>query len=81
MIGENFGGLPVINAKATGNNIDRLRADYGLTPKDIQRATGVSLQAVYRWLRGTNIPTIDNLVILASMMDVTVDDLLIVDTV
>lgn len=81
MIRENFWGLPVINAKATGNNIDRLRVDYGLTPKDIQRATGVSLQAVYRWLRGTNIPTIDNLIILASMMDVTVDDLLIVDVV
>lgn len=76
---DNFGGLPVINVKATGNNIDRLREEYDLSYRDIQNACGVSFQAVYKWLRGANLPSIDNLVILADMLDVTIDDLLVVD--
>ena len=81
MVGENFGGLPVINVKATGNNIERLRTEYGISYKDIQYACGVSFQAVYKWMRGVNLPSIDHLVILADMLDVTVDDLLVVDMV
>lgn len=81
MVGENFGGLPVINIKSTGYNIDRLRTESGITCYEIQYACGVSFQAVYKWMRGKNLPSIDHLVILADMFDVTVDDLLVVDVV
>ena len=39
------------------------------------------LQAIYKWFRGTAMPTIDNLVILAAMLDVTLDEIVVVDTI
>ena len=38
-------------------------------------------QAIYKWIHGTAMPTIDNMVILARMFDVTVDDIIAVDTI
>ena len=37
-------------------------------------------QAIYKWIHGTSMPTIDNLVILAAIFDVTMDDIVVVDT-
>ena len=38
-------------------------------------------QAIYKWIHGTAMRTIDNMVILAAMFDVTVDEIIAVDTV
>ena len=38
-------------------------------------------QAIYKWIHGTSMPTIDNLIILAAMLDVTMDDIVVVDTI
>ena len=35
--------------------------------------------AVYRWFRGDAMPTLDNLVILAAIFGVLMDDIIIVD--
>ena len=73
--------LPVIDMIATGRNIDRLRKDAGLTVKDLQVFFGFGTpQAIYKWQHGTAMPTIDNLVALAMIFDVPVDDILVVDT-
>ena len=70
--------LPVIDMTATGNNIARLRKNAGLSVKDLQRIFGFSTpQAIYKWQRGTAMPTVDNLVVLAAVFGVTIDDILV----
>ena len=69
--------MPFINTAATGRNIDRLRAEAGLSVRDIQMVFGFATpQAIYKWIHGTSLPTIDNMVILAAMLDeiVVVED-------
>ena len=70
--------IPVIDMSATGINISRLRRNAGLTVKDIQDIFGFSTpQAIYKWQRGTALPTVDNLVVLAAVFGVKIDDILI----
>ena len=70
--------MPVIDMTATGINITRLRVNAGLTVKDLQDIFGFSTpQAIYKWQRGTALPTVDNLVVLAAVFDVKIDDILI----
>ncbi len=71
---------PFINTVATGQNINRLRIAAGLSVRDMQMAFGFSTpQAIYKWIHGTALPSIDNLVILADMLNVTMDEIVIVD--
>ena len=73
--------MPTIDMVATGRNIMRLRENAGLTVKGIQDIFGFATpQAIYKWQHGTAMPTIDNLVVLAAIFDVTVDQILVVDT-
>ncbi len=74
--------MPCINTKKTGKQIGKLIAEKGYTVKDIQKVFGFAApQAIYKWLHGESIPTIDNLVILADFLNVTIDMLLVVETV
>ncbi len=69
---------PVIDMTATGMNIVRMRQNAGLTVKDLQDVFGFSTpQAIYKWQRGTAMPTVDNLVVLAAVFGVTIDDILV----
>ena len=73
--------MPTIDMVATGRNIVRLREAAGMTVRDIQYIVGFATpQAVYKWQHGTAMPTIDNLVVLAAVFEVTVDQILVVDT-
>ena len=75
-------GIPYINTVATGQNIDHLRIEAGMSVKDMQAVFGCATpQAIYKWIHGTSMPTIDNLVILAAMFDVTRDEIVAVDNV
>ena len=70
--------IPVIDLTATGSNITRLRIHAGLTVKDLQDIFGFSTpQAIYKWQRGAALPTVDNLVVLAAIFGVKIDDILI----
>ena len=70
--------IPVIDMTATGINITRMRINAGLTVKDLQDIFGFSTpQAIYKWQRGTALPTVDNLVVLATVFGVRIDDILI----
>ena len=74
--------MPFINTVATGRNIDRLRVEAGLSVRDMQIVFGFATpQAIYKWIHGTAMPTIDNMVILAAMFGVTLDDIIAVDTI
>lgn len=70
--------IPVIDMAATGINITTLRVNAGLTVKDIQDIFGFNTpQAIYKWQRGTAMPTVDNLAVLAAVFDVRIDDILV----
>ncbi len=70
--------IPVIDMTATGVNITRMRIRAGLTVKDVQDVFGFTTpQAIYKWQRGTALPTVDNLVVLAALFGVKIDDILI----
>ena len=70
--------IPVIDMATTGINITRLRINAGLTVKDLQDFFGFNTpQAIYKWQRGTALPTVDNLVALAAIFGVQIDDILI----
>ncbi len=71
--------IPMIDLGATGRNIVRLRKEAGLSVKDLQRVFGFATpQAIYKWQQGLALPTIDNLVILAVILGVTMDDIIVV---
>ena len=70
--------IPSIDMTATGMNIVRLRRAAGVSVQDIQRVMGFSTpQAIYKWQRGAAMPTLDNLVVLAAMLGVTMDEIII----
>lgn len=73
--------IPTIDMVATGKNIVKLRDAAGLTVRDLQDIFGFATpQAIYKWQHGTALPTLDNLVILATIFGVAMDDIIVVDT-
>ena len=73
--------LPTIDMIRTGQNIARLRKQAGLSVRDLQDIFGFATpQAIYKWHQGVALPTIDNLVVLAAVLQVRMDDILVTDT-
>ena len=57
----------------------KLRKAAGLSVREMQNIFGFTTpQAIYKWQHGTAMPTIDNLVVLAAVLDVTIDEILVV---
>ena len=72
--------IPYIDTVATGKNIDRLMTSAGMSVRDMQEEFGFNTpQAIYKWIHGTSMPTVDNLVILAALLGVTVDDIVVIN--
>ena len=58
----------------------RLRKQAGLSVKNLQDIFGFSTpQAIYKWQHGAALPTIDNLVVLAAVFRVPMDDIVVVN--
>lgn len=73
--------VPVIDMIKTGQNISRLRKQAGLSVRDLQDIFGFATpQAIYKWQQGVALPAIDNLVVLAAVLQVRMDDILVTDT-
>lgn len=72
--------IPIIDVPMTGAKIDLLRKKANISVKEIQEIFGFeNPQAIYKWIHGRNLPTVDNLIILAEIFGVTVDDILSID--
>ena len=72
--------LPTIDMIRTGQNIAKLRRQAGLSVRDLQDIFGFATpQAIYKWQQGVALPTIDNLVVLAAVLQVRMDDILVTD--
>lgn len=71
---------PTINLTATGANIKALLKTKGFKVADVQNILGFHTpQAIFKWMRGDAMPTIDNMVILAHMLGVTIDEILVLN--
>ena len=70
--------IPIIDMVKTGQNIIILRKNAGLSVRDLQDAFGFGTpQAIYKWQQGLALPTIDNLVVLAALLGVGMDDIIV----
>lgn len=72
--------MATIDMIATGQNIHDMRVKAGMTIKDVQDACGITSTSVCNWQKGKSVPTIDNLVILASIWNVMIDDIIVTCT-
>ena len=66
-----------LDTEATGYRIRELMIEKQLSVKEICEKLNVSFQAVYKWQRGENVPSITNLFILAQLLDVEVGEILV----
>jgi len=70
--------IPTVDLALTGANIANLRKAAGLSVHDLQMVFGFnSPQAIYKWQNGAALPTVDNLIVLAALFDVLIDDILV----
>ena len=76
----NIKDMPVIDMRGTGLKITQLRKASGKSVKDLQDIFGFGTpQAIYKWQHGSALPTIDNLVILAAVLGVSMDEIIVID--
>ena len=71
---------PTIDMTATGANIKALLKARGLKVADVQNTCGFNTpQAIFKWMRGDAMPSIDNLVILSHLLGVTIDQIIVIN--
>ena len=71
--------FPVIDLVKTGKNIKYLREQAGISVKDLQEVLGFTTpQAIYKWQWGETLPDIQNLLLMARLFNVKVEDILVV---
>ena len=69
-----------IRLPETGNHIKQLLKINGYTVKDVQSAMGFeNPQAIYKWMSGKSLPSLDNLLILSKILHSSMEDILVVD--
>lgn len=71
--------LPTIDSKKTAENIKRLMRLNRLDTFDLAMALKMrSTTSIYAWTQGRIIPSADNLVKLAAVFGVRIDDILVI---
>lgn len=69
-----------IQPKKTGERIRKLLLEKGYTIREIQGAFGFeNPQAIYKWLSGKSLPSIDNFIILSRLLHTSIEDILVID--
>jgi len=69
---------PVLDLDATGAKIKTIMKQKGVTPRQLQLIQGFPyVQTIYNWFAAKNMPTLDNLVVLAQVLGVTMDDIIV----
>lgn len=69
-----------IRQKETGKKIKKLLMENGYTVKDVQSVMGFeNPQAIYKWISGRSLPSIDNFVILSRLLHTSIEDILVID--
>ena len=69
---------PVLDLEATGAKIKTLMKQRGITPRQLQILLDFPyVQTIYNCFAAKNMPTLDNLVVLAQVLGVTMDDIVV----
>ena len=69
-----------IQQKETGRRIKKLLCERGYTVKDVQSVMGFeNPQAVYKWMSGKSLPSLDNFIILSRLLHTSIEDILVID--
>ena len=64
----------IIDCMKTGKRIRDYMTMQNITAKDIQNALGLTcVQAVYHWLNGRSLPSLENLYALSDLFQVPMD--------
>lgn len=67
-----------IDLPETGRNIEFLRRRNHISVKEVQTTLGFNTpQAIYKWQRGECLPALENLVVLAYMFHVSIDEIIV----
>lgn len=67
----------MISTKETGKRIRRLLADGGISVREVQERIGLeSSQAVYKWLHGKSLPSLENALALSRLLGINMEELL-----
>ena len=69
--------MVTIDMEKTVKKIKEIWKRSGMTISQVQEACGISAAAVCKWQNGQAMPTLDNLIILADLWDVKMDDLIV----
>ena len=71
--------MVTIDMKATGANIRAYIKNNKMKIAEVQAIFGFNTpQAIYKWMRGDAVPTIDNIIILADIFGVGIGDIVVV---
>ena len=69
-----------IRSVETGHRIKELIVRKGYTVKDVQGAMGFeNPQAIYKWISGKSMPSLDNIIILSKMLNTEIENILVLD--
>ena len=72
--------MPRIDLIKTGERIRELRKQNNISVEQLRSILGFStVQAIYKWEKGLNLPTLDNLVVLAEIFRVSMDDIIVME--
>ena len=70
--------IPLIDKEETGRKIKKYMSLRGFTVKEVRKYLSLgSVQSVYHWLDGQNMPSLDNLYALSELLQVQMDLLVV----
>ena len=69
----------MLDLEGIGNNIKRLRIENNLSQEELASKLFLSRQAISLWEKGNGFPSIDNVVYLSKLFNVSIERLLLLD--
>ena len=64
----------------TGKRIKQLLSEQNYTIREIQGAFGFeNPQAIYKWVSGKSLPSLDNFIILSRLLHTSIENILVID--
>ncbi|MBQ4579838.1 MAG: helix-turn-helix transcriptional regulator [Clostridia bacterium] len=70
--------FPIIDVQATGRNIDQMLQERRISVRTVQSYFGFdSPRAIYKWLRGEHLPSVDHLFALSKLLQIPLQDILV----
>lgn len=68
---------PIIDMDSTGKQMKKLCLERGINVKDLSVILNVSHQAIYKWFAGKMLPSLENMLVLAFILDVKIEDMIV----